>query len=178
MTGFDLRALVREVRDSMTIADMELLAKEVNRRIKRPDRDTALEQALAMVIPQVISSHRYHPSSPSDHREFDTHTPPVAGGLQPSRKVAAIRAANGWRKILDNTWINVGPGIAGCKILRNCTITDLMYSVSVKEMHIQHVAANVTIEKRLITLVKEHHVTIVGELPEPVLAEVIGGIKP
>jgi hypothetical protein len=156
---------------------VRLLAKEVNRRIKKEDRDTALEQTLAMVIPQIISADRYHTRPPSGQGVADTQRMPAAGGPQSSRKVAAIRAANGWRTILNNTWINTGPATSDYKPLRDCTIADLTYSTSMKRTHISRVTAVLDLEDRLISLCTEHDVNRVSQLPEAVLAEVLGGAR-
>src|ERR687893_609803 len=70
MPDFNLRELVRDVARAAETPDPHLLAKEVNRRIRKSDREAALEQALQVVVYSVISRDR-HQFSPSGQMRFD-----------------------------------------------------------------------------------------------------------
>jgi hypothetical protein len=167
MPEFDLRALIREVRDTLPAPDPRLLAKEVHRRVRRSDLDSALAQALPALVYSMISSERSS-SSPGGQLRDDTHITAAAGGFV-SSKVAGIAA---WHRKLSN-WINVGPNVDEWKLLRDCTASDLDYSASTKEEHARRVQAHATELRTLAALLTEHRVTTVGELPEAVLAPVL-----
>lgn len=167
MTGFDLRALVRDVCATSTIADPGMLAKEVNRRIKKVDRDAALEQALRSFVHQVVSLNR---NSPTSHVRVDTHLP-RAGGGSTSHKVAGIR--NAWRRMLRDR-VSVGPAPSDWKFLEQCTAPDLDYVASIREKLAQQNATAAATYRELQQLVTEHNVSTVGDLPESVLEPVLG----
>lgn len=169
--GFNLHSVIREVRDEMTSPDPRMLTKEVNQRIKPADRDTALEQALAIAVYNVISRSRYS-TSPDDHAQVDAQDRDVGGGPQRSSKVAGIREA--WRRVLES-WTNTGPGPGEFKFLGDCTASDLEYTVSINEEHARRTLANAAKNRRLAELIAEHGVTVVRELPDETLARVLGG---
>lgn len=160
--SFNLRALVRDVCDSSTIADPALLAKEVSRRIKRSERDAALEQSLRIFVQHFVSMIR---NSPGRHSDHETHAPLAAGGPT-SRKVAGIRDA--WRRMLRDR-IAVGADAGEWKFLSDCTATDLAYAAVIREDHARRNAASATRLRDLAELLDKHNVTTVGELPDDVL---------
>jgi hypothetical protein len=166
--GFNLRALIREVCESSTIADPATLAKEVSRRIGRNQQREALEQALPVLVQHVISRSRGgFTDTPSGHRAIGAQTSRAAGG-QPSRKVAAIRET--WRRMLRDR-VAVGPDRGDWKFLGDCTDDDLAYAEQIRR---DHARANTAAADRLVTLrglLAEHGAATVAELPDGVLAD-------
>lgn len=159
MTDFDLRKLVREVCDTSEIADPAQLAKEVNGRLKRQERDAALEACLPLFVQTVLgqmrmSTHRPEPTAP-----------------QESRKVRGIREA--WRRMLRDR-ISVGPNEGDWKFLSDCTGTDLDYAASIREEHARRNMARAEQYRQLAELLEEHGVTTVGELPDDTLGSALG----
>jgi hypothetical protein len=168
MTDFNLRALIRDVCDNSTIADPQMLAKEVNRRIKRGERDAALEQALPVLVQHTISLSRSR-TSPG-HSGTDTQTS-GAGGFNPSRKVARIRET--WKRMLRDR-INIGPELGDWKFLADCTAIDLSYAAAIREDHAKRNVTRAAQYRNLAELLTKHGVRTVAELPETVLAPTLG----
>jgi hypothetical protein len=155
--GFDLRALVREVCSTSTIADPATIAKEVARRIGRNQQATALDQALPVVVQHVISRGRsavipQQRAAPTSNR---------------SRKVASIRET--WRRMLRDR-IAVGPAVSDWKFLGDCNADDLAYAAAIREDHARRNAARAEQLRQLADLLAEHRVDTVAQLPEPVLS--------
>lgn len=160
---FDLRALVRDVCATSMIADPTMLAKEVNRRIKRTQRDAALEQSLRIFVQHFVSLNRNSSgvqSGNGDQRRVD------AGGST-SRKVAGIR--DSWRRMLQDR-ISVGADSSDWKFLRDCTALDLDYAATLREDHARRNAARAKQLRELAELLTAHGVATVGQLPEGILA--------
>lgn len=157
--GFNLRALVREVCDESHQADPAMLAKEVDRRIRKADRDAALEQALAAFMWQFVSR---------DRSSVATSRPGAVSGR--SSKVAGIRGLA--RAQRDR--VSVGPDPSDWKFLADCTADDLDYAAALREEYAQRVMARADQYRRLAELLAEHGVATVGELPQPVLGDELG----
>lgn len=170
MTDFDLRLLVREVCETVDSADPRQLVKEVSGRIAHEDRDTALEQALHVVLLQAVARDRHH-ISPGAQGQSGAPAPSAAGG-SPSRKVASIRDA--WRQMLRDR-ISVGPDPSEWKFLADCTAVDLDYAASIREEHARRTAARAAQYRQLAELVTQHGVSTVGQLPSSVLGEHLNG---
>jgi hypothetical protein len=164
---FNLRVLVRDVCDSSTIPDPALLAKEVNRRIQKADRDAALEQALRVFVQNVISRAR---NSPGGHTTLDTQAIRATGGST-SHKVAGIR--NAWRRMLQDR-IAVGSDLGAWKFLRDCTAVDLDYAASIREDHARQNAARARQLRQLAELLVTHNAATVSALPDDVLGPALG----
>lgn len=154
---FDLRALIRDVCDSSTMADPVTLAKEVARRIGRNHQREALEQALPVVVQHVVS--RRQPIAVPEQR--------APSAASRSRKVASIRET--WRRMLRDR-IAVGPAVSDWKFLGDCTAADLAYAAAIREEHARRNAARAHQLRDLADLLTEHGVSTVSELPEPVLS--------
>lgn len=167
---FDLRALVRDVCATSTVADPGMLAKEVSSRIRKADRDTALEQALRAFVHQIISRDRHSTTSLTSQGTRDTQAE-TAGGRTTSRKVAGIRDA--WRRMLrDRIAVGVDPG--AWKFLADCTTTDLDYAATIREENARQNTARAQQLRDLAALLTEHGVSTVAELPETVLGPALG----
>lgn len=158
MTDFDLRKLVHDVYATSDDPHPVILAKEVNRRIKRADRDAALEAALPLFVRNVLSQMR-----------MASNRPIPATKPNPSRKVAGIREA--WRRMLNDA-INVGPH--EWKVLSKCTAPDLDYAAELREAHARWNAARAQQYRQLAELLTEHGVSTVGELPDDMLGSALG----
>lgn len=130
VSGFDLRALVREVAAASTTADPPSIAKQVLDRIDRRHSREALEQALPTIVQHVISRGRNAAGADpaADHPKDATQGRIVGGGH--SAKVAGIR--EWWRRQL-NTMVAVGPAPDDWKRLRDCTATDLDFAAEIRE---------------------------------------------
>lgn len=172
MNNFDLRALIREVADTSAATDPATLAKEVGWRIGRNYQGEALEQALPTVVQHVISRSRGNLSVPGGHVIADTHVMRAAGAPNRSRKVAGIREA--WRRMLRYR-VNIGPDASDWKFLADCTAVDLDYAARLREDHARRNAERAAQLRHLAELLAEHGVATVGELPEPVLGDTLGG---
>lgn len=159
MTDFDLRKLVRDVCENSTVADPAALAKEVDRRIKRQERDSALEACLPLYVQRELGQMR-----------MATHRPAPATP-QSSRKVQGIRET--WRRMLRDR-INVGPDVADWKFLADCTAEDLAYAASIREEHARRNAARAEQYRQIAELLEEHGVDTVGELPDTTLGSALG----
>jgi hypothetical protein len=167
MSEFSLSHLVREVcRDSDILAP-DLLAKEVNRRIRKTDRDAALQDALESYVGQYVARHRSgFTVSPGGQTVRDAHNPAAAGGH--SHKVAAIRDIA--RSLRDR--VSVGPD--EWKFLSDCTADNLAYAAAMREEHARQTFARAQQYRRLAELLDEHAVSTVGELPRSVLGDELG----
>lgn len=168
---FDLRALIRDVAATSASPDPVVVAKEVERRIDPADAMTALSQALPVVV--------YHTGpiarSTPDQEGLAAHGMSVGGGAIPLArrsltKQAVLREA--WRRELDAR-VSVAPG--HWKFLRDCTASDLGYSSALKDRIAAATAASAARERELAAALNEYDVTTVGELPDGVLARVLGG---
>lgn len=166
MTSFDLAALVREVCNHSADANPEVIAKHVNHRISRHDRDAALEQALVAYVRAVVTRSRLSMAvsqiTPGGQRfNGDQHTPATGG-----HRSAPIREA--WRKVLRNR-IPVGPEPGEWRFLADCTVPHLDYAATVREELARRNANCARQYRALGAALIEHGVTTVGELPDDVL---------
>lgn len=155
MSELNLRAMVREVCDTSDYPDPAMIAKEVNRRLKKTERDAALELVLPVFVQNVIGQMRMGHS----------HAPPKS-----SRKVSSIREA--WRRVLRDR-INVGPEPGDWKFLGDCGADDLTYAAAIREEHARRNAARAEQYRRVAELLDEHGVPFVKDLPDHVLGPVL-----
>jgi hypothetical protein len=169
MSDFNLRALVHEVADNSTIADPELLAKEVASRIGKNHVRAALEQALPTLVRAMMT--RTPLISPGGHGPDDTHMRTAAGGSVPnrSRKVQEIRSA--WAAQLRER-ICVGP--KSYKFFGDCTFDDLTAAASVREAHAQQNAQAAFRLHTVADLLRRNGVAMVRELPDSILSDALG----
>lgn len=165
---FNLQALIRDLCNTSSIADPRELAKEVNQRIPAVDRDTALEQALPVVVQTVLGQMRMTTATHST--SLDTVPTPVSS--PGSWKVRGIRET--WQRMLQDR-IYVGPDKGGWKLLRECTAVDLAFAAAVREEQARRNTASAARYRALSELLTAHGVSMVGELPETVLAESLSG---
>lgn len=171
MPEFNLRALIHEVCDTSTITDPTTLAKEVARRIGRNQQREALEQALPVLVLNVISRSRGGATDTPGGQGADDLQLPTAAGGQSSRKVRGIRET--WRRMLRDR-VSVGPDRGDWKFLADCDADDLAYAEQIRR---DHAAANVAAADRfaaLRELLDEHGVATVGELPDDELGDTLG----
>jgi hypothetical protein len=167
MSDFSLSVLVGEVCRDSDILVPDLLAKEVNRRIRKADREAALQEALEAYVGQYVARHRSSFSiPPGGQTGLDTHRTCAAGGH--SHKVAAIRDIA--RSLRDR--VSVGPG--EWKFLADCTAENLAYAAAMREEHARRTYARAQQYRRLGELLDEHGVSTVGELPRSVLGDELG----
>ena len=163
----DLRALIREVCETSTMADPTSIAREVEKRIDAGELGEALAQALPAVVHNVVSRMRgpIPSDSPGGHGSRDAHSPTAAGR---SSKVAGIRDA--WARMLRNR-VSVGPAPDAWKFLANCNADDLAYAAQLRR---SHAAANTIAAERFERLgeaLTAHGVGTVGELPPGALGD-------
>lgn len=188
MSEFNLRALVREVRNTSTMLDPHLIAAEVLRRIGDADLRSALAECLASLVREEIRHARNQgsfplppepPSRPSMLRPvqpvgtFAGTTGNAPANPRPARsaKVAAIRAAaHSWMQDVIHTsadpreWKRVG----------DCTFSDLMFAATSRREQARRTNAKAAEYEALAGLVRAHGVERVRDLPEHVLRGVGG----
>jgi hypothetical protein len=159
----DLRGLAREVLDTSGSADLHAVADEVYARIHARDRAAALRQALPIVVKQLNSLDRSHPSA------GDTHAGavrPVQGPSRPTR-TSATRLREAWQVHLAQRF----PAIGGDKFLRDFTVADVDFAITVREEHLARVAATTARFRAIRKALAEAGVEKVGDLPEDTLRE-------
>jgi len=163
-TNFNLRALIREVCDSSTMADPAQLAAEVARRVPQGKLRVALDQCLPHIVQQTLSQSR----SSGGQVCHDTQAVIAAG----SNKVTAIRTA--WRRMLRER-IAVGPEPGDWRFLAECYEADLLYAAQLREDHARRNIARAEQLRSLAEQLAEHGVKTVAELPEDTLSGVLAG---
>lgn len=166
MSEFNLRALIREVADTSTIADPDTLAKEVASRIGRNHVRAALEQALPSLVQAMLSRQRGSFIVPGDQMRVGPQGLDVAGAptSNRSRKVQGIRSM--WAAQLRER-ICVGP--KSYKFFGDCDADDLNSAASVREDHARQNAANAARLREIADLLTKHGVDTVRELPDSIL---------
>lgn len=168
--GFDLRSLIRVTAEGSTSPDPAVITRDVMQKIDDEDRDVALYQALRMSVQLVMAASR-HSINPGHHRR--AVNPWVGGGQGPiSHKVAQIR--DHWKKVLRDP-INLGPH--EWKFLKDCTSGDLKYAADVRDKKAVENALRAQQYRDLEKVVIYHKAATVGELPEDVLRETLGGFS-
>lgn len=150
---FNLRALVRDVLESSTLADPTDVANEVMRRIPKSSQRAALVQALRAFVRQVISEQRM-----SIRITDGQPTLPVVG----SAKVAARRE---WAQALR---LRVA-GLDGWKSLADCTYADLLHAAKERREQARRNSAKARQYELLASLLTEHSADRVRDLPQDVL---------
>lgn len=170
--SFDLAALVRDVCDHGIDADPAIIAKHVNHRIGRNDRDAALEQALVAYVRAVVTRSRLSmvvpQITPGGHPLPEAQSAPATGG----HRSTSIREA--WRKVLRNR-IPVGPEPGEWRFLVDCTASHLDYAAAVREELARRNENCARQYRALGAALIEHGVTTVGELPDDVLYSTLTG---
>lgn len=167
---FNLRALIREVADTSTIADPDTLAKEVASRIGRNHVRAALEQALPSLVQAMLSRQRGSFVVPGDQMRVGPQGLDVAGAPTPnrSRKVQGIRSM--WAAQLRER-ICVGPKTY--KFFGDCTFEDLTTAAATREEHARQNAQSAFRLHSLADLVRRHGVKTVRELPDSILSDAL-----
>jgi hypothetical protein len=163
----DLRALIREVCETSTMADPTSIAREVEKLVSADELGEALAQALPAVVASVVSRMRgpIPSNSPDDQPVSDTQARAVGGR---SSKVAGIRDA--WARMLRDR-VSVGPDPTQWKFLANCNAADLAYAAGLRRSHAAANAAAAQRFERLRQALDAHGVATVGELPPEALGE-------
>lgn len=163
---FNLRALIREVADSSTIAEPELLAREVSRRVGRNDVYAALDQALPTLVRAMLT--RTPLMLPGGQAGSENQSNIAAGVPNRSRKVQGIRSM--WAAQLRER-ICVGPKTY--KFFGDCTFEDLTTAAATREEHARQNAQSAFRLHSLADLVRRHGVKTVRELPDSILNDAL-----
>lgn len=157
--SFNLRALIREVCDSSTIADPRTLSLEVFKHIDPDDYPLGLQQALPNLVGAVVSQSRMQNDAPN-----------MAGPRRPkSRKVAGYQQL----AVMLRDRLNVGPDVTDWKFLGDCTATDLTYAKQVRESIARANQTKALQYGYLASQLAEHGVDTVKDLPENLLTEAL-----
>ena len=156
---FNLRDFVKEILDASDDPDPAKVANEVLDRLPKRHYRDALEQSLSQYV-RVIGNDARRAGKPA------TPEPTQTGAR--SWKVTAIREQ--WRKTLE-TRVHVEDG---WKFLRDMTADDLTYAAQERDSIASRNLAWARHYRHLGRLVDGHGVKTVGDLPDGVLAEVLG----
>lgn len=170
---FSLAALIREVVRTSTFADPVMLAKEVDRRIKKSDRDEALAQALPGLVRETLSLSRRATSFASAPPSEEATTAPVVQipeQRRPNRSWKRQGISEYWRRVLVDHRLSVGSDVAAWKVLGDCTSENLFYAADTRDEHARRNAEKASQYRRLAELLIEHGAATVKDLPESVLA--------
>jgi hypothetical protein len=178
MYEFDLRALVREVVETSDSPDPADIAKEVNHRIGRADRDAALEQSLRVYVQNYLSRTRYDrdmTTAPGGQMNGDTQVSTAAGrgsSGQSSSKVTGIRE---WARMLRKPIALGTQSGAPWKFLGDLNAEDCRVVAKIREDTARRNAARAKQFNELGELITEFGVTKISELPDETLARILGG---
>lgn len=171
---YDLRAEIKSVLDSTSLADPGAIADKVAESIPSHALRAALRVTLRSHVRQVIRESRprsapdFQPSG-SGHRRPDTQTAPAAAGR--SSKVRAIR--EGWQRQLDAP---VHVGESHWKYFGDCTYTDLYAMADERQKNAAENQAWAHHYHRVAALLTEYAVDTVRDLPAEVLMPTLGGV--
>ena len=166
MTEFDLRTLIDEVLASSDAADANVIAVDVDQRIKDEDLRTALRQTLPAFIRQLNTQQRMATRFefvPADAKQKQLHIP--------SAKQAAIR--DGWKRSLQDRYKGVG---GDSVLLRNMTRDDLLAAAQLREAQGDRNYAKARQLRSLAATLDQHDAPTVGDLPDDVLRLAIGQV--
>lgn len=163
----DLRALIHEVA-AESGPDLEVVTKEVRRRIPDNAVEDALDQALPTLVYKVARTGGVPSQEVPEPQEINARG--AARKPVRSSKVAALRSYP-WERHLRE-WVSVGKD--EFKFFGDCTADDLSYAA---EVRFQLAEANRAHGERMMTareLLVEHGVSTVRELPPDTLGEFFG----
>ena len=156
--AFNLRELIRATMADNLVADPGVLADLVLTKIAKKDRDEALAQSLRTFVRQVFSEGRL-----ITHIDVTGRVADVQAGR--SAKVEGIREH--WRRALRDP-INVGKG--SWKLLGDCDATDLLFVADFRREQADRNSAKAAQYDALRSLLEEHGVEMVRDLPTSTLA--------
>lgn len=167
MSEFNLRALVRDVARRSTIRDPDALADAIMREIPADYFLDALRTAIKPLIREVVSEARPHgtfTTGPGRSQQSPAISAPRGGSV----KVAAIR--DGWqdhlraRYSVDGDW----------KFLGECTYEDLHAIAKGLDLRAEQHASKARGMRALASLLTEHDVATVRDLPAQTLMVTLG----
>lgn len=169
---YSLPGAVRAILTDTDLTDPGDVADQVAADIPDAELRFCLRLALRDYVRRVMSADRTHQASTTGNQAADdSQFSFVAGGGDPTRNVRAIREA--WRTHLRTRYHIAGEW----KMLATLTADDL--NVAAQE-RAAAAAATQAWADRLIDwadLVQEHDVNCFGDLPDVVLADVLGGAR-
>lgn len=176
-TGFSLAPLVRSVvDDAPPETSLDDLAMLVLEQIARYDHETALFQALRVVvgrpgfrpafIPEGVERREAPVEPPAQgktkaaSKSAQAATPPVR-----SAKVASIASA--WQRTLDQRIVTA----SGPKALGDCTTIDLEHAASLREKQAKHAMQRASDLRALAALMTRHGAAVLRDVPSDALAD-------
>jgi hypothetical protein len=174
--AFNLSALVREALHTSRKPDPADVAAEVFEVIPAEHQIEALRQALRVYVQNIASRTRYQivPALsestdlyPGDHRQDETHGSGVPG-VGPSWRVAAHREE--WRQMLEKRMSLTTNG-REWRVLGDCREGDLKFIAETKRAMAERNLARAQDFLILRSLLRQHKVDTVRELPTTVLAK-------
>jgi hypothetical protein len=173
MTGFRLRAIVREVLDTSNADHPAELAVEVYRLISAANRVEALRQALHEVVAVELTRARV---TPGGQHGPDAQNYGAAGGhaQNVSRSRAAL-ARQAWRAALRD---RIHAGAGRFRKLADCGEVELLFAAAELRTHSARVVAKAETYETLAKHVADRGVAVVAELPDAVLAAVLSKDSP
>lgn len=159
---YDLRADIRRVLDATSLVDPGEVADKVAESIPAKALRAALRVTLRSYVRVVMNEQRHSSDSAGGH------TGSVAGR---STKVRAIR--DGWQRQLDS---RVHVGESKWKFLGDCTYENLQTIAAERDWHVTRNQAWARYYRDLASLLTEHDVATVRDLPAQVLMPALGGV--
>lgn len=162
-SDFVLRQVVREVLDTSLLSDPRELAVEVFTRIGATQRAEALQQALTVVVRQVISEQRHvtHIADPTRVQRPTTSSGPTRAGM----------VREWWQRSLRDR-IHVGQ--SNWKPLGDCTYDDIVFAAEERREQASRNNAKARQYQFLAGLLTDHDVKRVRDLPVETLARTLG----
>lgn len=178
---FNLRALVREVLRSSTMADPGDVADEVMRRIPEKLTRDALTQVLRDVVRQVMGEERSSNGASTAADESpalriastDEESDESIRSRVPNRSWKRVGIADGWQKRLTDR-IHVGASARDWKLLKACTYDDLLFAATERRGIADSNAAAARQYDAWARLMNEHDVATFGQLPAEALMSALG----
>jgi len=155
---YDLRTNVRKVIEESSLRGPQEIAAKVAENVPQKHLRTALSSALVEFVRQELQKAR-RPLAP------------VSGSRprsNPSAKVAAIR--EGWRRTLAGQF-HVGDG--RWQVLADCGYGEVLFLAGERFEHARRTNVAGQMFEALAEAIQGHGVDRAGDLPEPVLADIL-----
>lgn len=154
----NLRDLIREVADGSSLRGPREIAEKVAENIPAKHVRAALAETLVAYVREELTRARAVPVSPAAGKANSAR----------SSKVRAVREA--WRRVLAGQF-HVGEG--RWERLADCSYEAVTFLANERREMAARNAAAAEMFERLGEQMRQHRASVVAELPEPLLAEIL-----